>query len=104
MPRKKKDTAAGSGVDGVINKLKSRYPGKVFSAGEYTMPWMVKRLPTGLIDLDIALSGGLPAGGMTFFTGRQGVGKNWLANQVIREHQIRHGENTSVAVVSTEMV
>lgn len=104
MPRKKKDTAAGSGVDGVINKLKSRYPGKVFSAGEYTMPWMVKRLPTGLLDLDIALSGGLPAGGMTFFTGRQGVGKNWLANQVIREHQLRHGDNTSVAVVSTEMV
>lgn len=104
MPRKKKETAAGSGVDGVINKLKSRYPGRVFAAGEYTMPWMVKRLPTSLLDLDIALSGGLPAGGMSFFTGKQGVGKNWLANQVMREHQLRHGENTSIAVVSTEMV
>jgi len=103
MPRKKKKTATGSGVAGVINQLKSRYPGKIFAANEYTMPWMVKRLPTGLIDLDIALSGGLPAGGMSFFTGKQGVGKNWLANQVIREHQLRHGENTSIAVVNTEM-
>jgi recombination protein RecA len=103
MPRKKKETAAGSGVNGVINALKSRYPGKIFIADEYTMPWMLKRLSTGILDLDIALSGGLPAGGMSFFTGKQGVGKNWLANQIIREHQKRH-ENTTVAVVSTEMV
>lgn len=104
MPRKKKETAASSGVAGVLNQLKSRYPGKVFHAGEYTMPWMLKRLSTSLLDLDIALSGGFPAGGMSFLTGKQGVGKNWIANQVIREHQIRHGENTSIAVVSTEMV
>jgi|SaaInlStandDraft_5_1057022.scaffolds.fasta_scaffold00033_27 recombination protein RecA len=107
MPRKKKApaaTAAGSRASAVINKLKSKYPGRVFTAGEYTMPWKVKRLPTGVLDLDIALGGGLPAGGMSFFTGKQGVGKNWLANQVIREHQRQHGEKTSVAVVSTEMV
>ena len=104
MPRKKKETAASSGVAGVLNGLKSRYPGKVFHAGEYTMPWMLKRLPTSILDLDIALSGGFPAGGMSFLTGKQGVGKNWIANQVMREHQIRHGENTSIAVVSTEMV
>jgi recombination protein RecA len=104
MPRKKKETAAGSGVAGVLNELKSRYPGKVFASGEYTMPYLLKRLPTGLLDLDIALQGGLPAGGMTFFTGREGVGKNWLANQVMREQQIRYGDRTSIAVVSTEMV
>jgi len=104
MPRKKKETAADSGVAGVLNQLKSRYPGKVFHAGEYTMPWKLKRLPTSIMDLDIALSGGFPAGGMSFLTGKQGVGKNWIANQVMREHQIRHGENTSIAVVSTEMV
>jgi recombination protein RecA len=104
MPRGKKPAAAGKGAAGVINKLKSKYPGRVFTAGEYTMPWMIKRLPTGILDLDIALGGGLPAGGMTFLTGKQGVGKNWLANQVIRNHQERHGDATNVAVVSTEMV
>lgn len=104
MPRKKKETAASSGVDAILNELKSRHPGKIYEAGEYTQPWMIKRLPTGLIDLDIATAGGLPAGGLSFFTGRQGVGKNWLANQVMREHQIRHGEDTAIAVISTEMV
>jgi recombination protein RecA len=68
------------------------------------MPWMLKRFPTGILDIDIALNGGFPAGGMSFVTGKQSVGKNWLANQVMREHQLRHGENTAIAVVSTEMV
>lgn len=97
-------TAAGSRAGAVINKLKSKYPGRIFAAQEYTMPWKIKRYSTGILDLDIALGGGLPAGGMTFFTGKQGVGKNWLANQIIREHQVRHGQATSVAVISTEMV
>lgn len=104
MPKKAKKDPNADGVAGVINRLKSRYPGKVYMAGEYSMPWMLKRLPTSILDLDIALSGGFPAGGMSFMTGKQGVGKNWLANQVMREHQIRHGERTSIAVVSTEMV
>jgi recombination protein RecA len=101
MARAKKEE---SNAQAAINKIKSKYPGKVFTAGEYTMPWKVKRLPTGVLDLDIALGGGLPAGGMTFLTGKQGVGKNWLVNQVIRQHQERHGDKTTVAVVSTEMV
>ena len=106
MSKKKKEleAAAGSGVAGLLNDLKSRYPGKIFNAGEYSMPWMLKRLPTSILDLDLALSGGFPAGGMSFLTGKQGVGKNWIANQVMREHQLRHGEATSIAVVSTEMV
>lgn len=106
MPPRKAATAEApaNGAVAVINKLKSKYPGKVFTAGEYTMPWKMKRLPTGVLDLDIALGGGLPAGGMTFLTGKQGVGKNWMVNQIIRLHQERHGHKTSVAVVSTEMV
>jgi recombination protein RecA len=107
MPPKKKaaaDSGKGKNVHGVINQLKSKYPGRVFGAAEYTMPWKIKRLPTGVLDLDIALGGGLPAGGMSFFTGKQGSGKNWLVNQVIRLHQERHGAATAVAVVSTEMM
>jgi recombination protein RecA len=108
MARPKKEVSAAPDktrkISAVVNELKSKYPGRVFTAQEYTMPWLVKRLPTSILDLDIALGGGLPAGGMTFITGREGVGKNWLINQVIREHQQRHGDSTSVAVVSTEMV
>lgn len=108
-PRRPKSPADAEGpaphrAAAVLNQLRGKYPGKVFSADEYTMPWLLKRLPTGILDLDIALHGGVPAGGMTFITGKQGVGKNWLVNQIIAGHQRRHGAATAVAVVSTEMV
>lgn len=97
---KKKETQS---VEQVIAQLKSRYPGKIFESEEYSMPWVMKRLPTGILDLDIALQGGLPAGGLSFFIGKQGVGKSWLANQIIREQQLLYGDACSVAWVSTEM-
>jgi len=98
-----KKKASKQGIDEVISSLKSRYPGKIFEAGEYTMPWVMKRLPTGIIDLDIALNGGFPAGGMSFLIGKQGVGKSWMANQVIREQQLLFGDDCNVVWISTEM-
>ncbi len=84
MPRgkKKPKKIEDNNLQATINKLKSRYPGRIYEAGEYTMPWMLKRLPSGILDLDIAIGGGLPAGGLSFFVGKQGVGKNWLANPI----------------------
>lgn len=90
-------------ADQVIAQLKSRYPGKIFSADEYSMPWVMKRLPTGVLDLDIALNGGFPAGGLSFLIGKQGVGKSWMANQIIREQQLIYGDECNVAWISTEM-
>lgn len=97
---KKKEKA---GIDSIIASLKSRYPGKIFESNEYHMPWSLKRLPTGIIDLDIALNGGFPAGGLSFLIGKQGVGKTWLANQVIREQQELFGDDCNIAWISTEM-
>lgn len=99
MAKKKQKLSA----DQVIAQLKSRYPGKIFSADEYSMPWVMKRLPTGILDLDIALNGGFPAGGLSFLIGKQGVGKSWMANQVIREQQLIYGDECNVAWISTEM-
>lgn len=87
----------------VIAQLKTQYPGKIFEANEYSMPWVLKRLPTGVLDLDIALQGGFPAGGLSFLIGKQGVGKSWMANQIIREQQLIYGDDCSVAWISTEM-
>jgi recombination protein RecA len=87
----------------VIAQLKSRYPGKIFEAEEYSMPWVMKRLPTGILDIDIALQGGFPAGGLSFLIGKQGVGKSWMANQIIREQQLIYEDDCNVAWVSTEM-
>ena len=69
-PRKKAVEQPVSGVDNtgfsnLINTLKTKYPGRIFRGDEYTMPWAMRRLPTGILKLDIDLRGGLPAGGMT---------------------------------------
>jgi len=100
----KKTARSEAPADGVVQALKARYPGKVFRGGEYTMPWMMRRLPTGVIGLDCALHGGLPAGGLSVIRGPEGVGKNWLANQVIANQQRLHGAACTVAVINTEMV
>ena len=99
MAKKKKDT----GANDIVAALQSRYPGKVFNAAQYHMPWMLKRLPTGILDLDIALQGGFPAGGLSFLVGEHGVGKSWMANQVIREQQLIYGDECMIGWVSTEM-
>ena len=100
MAKRKKEIPSAKDV---IAALKSRYPGKIFEASEYSMPWVMKRLPTGILDIDIALQGGFPAGGLSFLIGKQGVGKSWMANQIIREQQLIYGDDCSVAWVSTEM-
>lgn len=102
-------TSAGKGklskrdrVGALVKDLKSRYAGKIFRGDEYTMPWAIRRLPTGIPNLDIALNGGLPAGGMTMIVGQPSVGKNWLINQVLRLVQKHYGEDACIAVIGTE--
>lgn len=90
-------------LDAMVIDLKHRYPGKVFQGPEYTMPWMIRRLPTGITSLDIALSGGLPAGGFSMLYGAEGVGKNYLLNRVIAIQQQIWGEEVCVGLINTEM-
>jgi recombination protein RecA len=87
----------------VVTKLKSSYKGKVFLGHEYTMPWALKRLPTGILELDIAVQGGFPAGGFTMIYGPEGIGKNYIANRVLHHQQLFLGDQCAIAVVSTEM-
>lgn len=102
--KKAEKSSAKDRASAVVADLKSRYPGKIFRGGEYTAPWLLKRLPTGILELDIELQGGLPAGGMTMIVGPHGIGKNWLANQIVALQQAFKGESCAIAVVSTEMI
>lgn len=88
----------------VVTDLKSRYKGKIFLGHEYTAPWLLKRLPTGITELDIELQGGFPAGGFTMVYGPEGIGKNFLSNCVMANQQAFLGESCNLAVVSTEMI
>ena len=89
-------------IDALLGDMKKRHPGHIFKGDEYTMPWAVRRLPTSITDLDIALNGGLPAGGMTMVVGKPSVGKNWLVNQILREQQRIYGEDCAIAVIGLE--
>jgi len=107
-PRKKPVEAVEKGPDNVgfdslMQTLKAKYPGRVFRGDEYTMPWAVRRLPTGILGLDMALNGGLPAGGMTMLVAPEGMGKNWMVNQVIANQQKLFGERCRIGIVSLEM-
>ena len=86
-----------------VKGLKAKYPGHVFMGDEYAMPWLYRRLPTGITELDIAINGGLPAGGITMLVAPEGIGKNWLANQVIKKQQQFFGANCRIGVISLEM-
>jgi recombination protein RecA len=94
---------SGSDFASLVAGLKKKHPGKVFQGDEYTMPWALRRLPTGLLDLDLALNGGCPAGGMTMLVGQQSVGKNFLANRIMANQQRIYGDRCRLGIVSTEM-
>lgn len=77
--------------------------GLVKSASEYTLPYMVRRLPTGLMSLDVELRGGFPAGGLSQIAGPKNSGKSYLTWQVIRQLQHMLGDSMMVLLAMTEM-
>lgn len=95
--------ATGSRAD-VLAALQAKFPGRVFAASEYTSSWELRRFPTGISSIDIALNGGLPAGGLSMFIAEPGVGKNYLANCVIAKAQETWGEDLMVGCIGTEIV
>ena len=72
-------------------------------ASEYALPFMTKRLPTGLLTLDVELKGGFPAGGFSEIIGPKNSCKSWLYWQVIRQLQYYLGEKMKVLIAMTEM-
>lgn len=97
---KKEDEEPRSFVD----VLKQRYPGKIYRGAEYTAPWLIRRFPTGIVKLDIALQGGFPAGCLNMLIGQPHVGKNMLANCAISRAQDTFGDDLRVGVLTTENV
>lgn len=76
---------------------------QVKRASDYRLPWMTKRLPTGLLQLDTELGGGFPAGGLSEIKGQANLGKDYLIWQVVRELQHILGKKTRVLFAMTEM-
>lgn len=110
---KKKDTAppsrderAAALVEWFNKKMRNKdgsMRAQLKLASEYTLPFMTKRLPTGLLSLDVELGGGFPAGAISEIIGANKAGKSWMYWQVIRQLQYYLGEKMKVLIAMTEM-
>jgi len=81
----------------------SRGRARLCRASEITLPYYYLRRPSGLIDLDIATGGGLPAGGLVELIGPEGSCKSWLLNQYLKRQQEIFAADFAGAVAMTEM-
>jgi RecA/RadA recombinase len=107
MAKKKAEAKVETRADkarAVVTDLQGRYKGAIQYGKDVVMPWMLKRLPSGILALDIATNGGAPAGGMTMIVGPESTGKNWLTWQYARRQQELYGDDTSIGIVNLEMV
>jgi RecA/RadA recombinase len=70
-------------------------------ASEATSTHILRR-PCGIIDLDIATGGGLPAGGPIQIAGPETSGKTYLAMQYMKMHQMLRGDACAMMYVCSE--
>jgi RecA/RadA recombinase len=85
----------------VNDKMKGR--AELIAASDYTLPFLTKRLPTGLLTLDRELMGGFPAGGLNQISGPASAGKNYVIACIVRQLQFFLGAKTKVLYALTEM-
>jgi RecA/RadA recombinase len=76
--------------------------GVVLQRGEEVEGRFDLRRPSGIVQLDLACGGGLPAGGLSQIDGLDGIGKNLLLNHYLAKQQRIHKENTNLAMVCFE--
>ena len=86
--------------DGINKVTKGR--ARMSLGSDYVLPWLTLRRPTGILSLDIACRGGLPAGAPVQIIGKPQVGKTYLSNRIIAETQKHYGDDFAAAVAMTE--
>jgi RecA/RadA recombinase len=75
--------------------------GAILSADQTVNTFTIRR-PTGIIELDLAIGGGFPAGGLSQLIGEDNSGKSYLANRTISMTQQTYGEDTAIGLCMTE--
>lgn len=86
-------------------KVNKRYAGRgqLLRGDEYILPYYMLRRPSGIVDLDIATGGGLPAGGLCEIIGPEGACKTYLTNLYMSRQQQIFGKEFAGAACMTEM-
>lgn len=111
MPPKKKEQVKEVGLSrkdkalAVMADFNKQMKGKaqIKVASEYSLPFLTKRFPTGLLTLDLALRGGFPGGGISQIVGPRSSGKSYLYWQMIRQLQYFLGDDMCVLLAMTEI-
>lgn len=70
-------------------------------AEEAPNPYFLRR-PTGIMQLDVDLGGGFPAGGVSYISGPDNAGKTWLLYKTFAMHQRIYGPNACIAYAPVE--
>ena len=97
MAKKKVELTREEMIDLLCNDIKKHQKREVVvRASEVYAPHMLRR-PTLVADLDLAIGGGLPCGGITQIKGKDGAGKNALCYQIIGACQRTYQEDSAIA-------
>lgn len=73
----------------------------IVRASDAPTPYTLRR-PTGIMELDLDLGGGWPAGGMCMLSGPDNAGKSWLLYLTMAMQQKLYGDKCIMAVAPTE--
>ena len=76
--------------------------GVVIRQGSDITNVFILRRPTGVTALDLAIGGGVPAGGLTQIIGKYSAGKSYLVNRIMATAQENYGEEFAGAACMTE--
>lgn len=90
--------------DQLIEILQAKLGGEgvVIQRGEEVEGRLDLRRPSGIVGLDLACGGGLPAGGLSQIDGADGVGKNLLLNYYFAMNQRIHGDGSNLGMLCLE--
>jgi len=75
--------------------------GAVLFADQTSNTFALRR-PTGIMDLDLAIGGGFPAGGLSQIIGEDNSGKTYLANRTMAVVQQIYQDETAIGLCMTE--
>lgn len=82
------DTERKRALATLVNKL----DGNLISANQLSNVYALRR-PSGIVELDVALGGGFPAGGACMISGVYNAGKSWLMFRTMAMQQQLYGQS-----------
>jgi RecA/RadA recombinase len=85
----------------ILNELRQKNPNTFVRSEDLENPYLLRR-PTGIIELDIHLGGGFPAGGACTLSGPYGAGKSWLLWRLFAMQQRIYGNEFVGAIAHVE--